>query len=98
MANDVLECNCSICTTNGYLFIYAPNSNIEFTKGAFDELKVLHLIHYICRGDTDLIDQRRIHLARRQKSHITSAARVVRAAWREVSVRQSNPKRMVTVM
>jgi hypothetical protein len=40
VTNDVAECNCSICTRNGYLFTYTTNSNVEFTKGEFDGLQV----------------------------------------------------------
>ncbi|KAF1912479.1 Mss4-like protein [Ampelomyces quisqualis] len=51
---EVIQCNCSICTRNGYLFIYPPNSSVEFTKGAFDEFKSYtfgpkpKVAHYFC--------------------------------------------------
>jgi hypothetical protein len=35
-----LECNCSICVRNGYLFVYVPDARVSFTKGAFEELRV----------------------------------------------------------
>jgi hypothetical protein len=36
----VMECNCSICTRNGYLFIYVPNDRIVFAKGSIEEFRV----------------------------------------------------------
>jgi hypothetical protein len=48
------ECNCSICTRNGYLFIYTPNAAISFTKGEFSDLTEYRfgpkpkVAHYFC--------------------------------------------------
>lgn len=39
-AAEVIECNCSICLRNGYLFIYVPDARVEFTNGSIDEFKV----------------------------------------------------------
>jgi len=39
-----MECNCSICTRNGYLLIYAANESIKFTKGDVSEFQVSHPI------------------------------------------------------
>ena len=36
----VTTCNCSICATNGYMFIFAPNSSIEFSRGGEKDLTV----------------------------------------------------------
>ncbi|KAH7086817.1 Mss4-like protein [Paraphoma chrysanthemicola] len=51
---EVMECNCSICTRNGYMFIYPPNENISFTKGDITELRSYtfgpkpKVAHYFC--------------------------------------------------
>jgi hypothetical protein len=39
-STEVVRCNCSICTRNGYLLIYVPNDQIVFTKGNIEDLKV----------------------------------------------------------
>ena len=39
-ACEVTDCNCSICSRNGYLFIYVPEKNVIFEEGAIDDLKV----------------------------------------------------------
>jgi hypothetical protein len=36
----VIECNCSICTSNGYLFIYVPDDRVVFSKGSIEEFRV----------------------------------------------------------
>lgn len=36
----VMECNCSICARNGYLFIYVPNSRVVFSKGSIEQFRV----------------------------------------------------------
>lgn len=41
-STEVVRCNCSICARNGYLFIYVPNDQVEFTSGILDDLKVSH--------------------------------------------------------
>ncbi|KAH4237029.1 hypothetical protein HBI56_123760 [Parastagonospora nodorum] len=51
---EVIECNCSICSRNGYLYIYPPNSSVEFTKGDISEFKSYtfgpnaKVAHYFC--------------------------------------------------
>ncbi|KAF3051958.1 hypothetical protein E8E11_008821 [Didymella keratinophila] len=50
---EVVRCNCSICTCNGYLLIYVPDDNVTFTKGQFEDLKsytfATHSVaHYFC--------------------------------------------------
>jgi hypothetical protein len=46
----ITECNCSICSRNGYMFIYPPDENISFTKGAMTDFRVRRqsavLLHY----------------------------------------------------
>jgi hypothetical protein len=42
----VLECNCSICTRNGYLFIYVPNDRIIFSQGSIEEFRVSNHLSY----------------------------------------------------
>ena len=37
---EVMDCNCSICSRNGYLFLYVPDKNITWEKGSVDELTV----------------------------------------------------------
>ncbi|KAF2831033.1 hypothetical protein CC86DRAFT_133904 [Ophiobolus disseminans] len=50
----VTECNCSICARNGYLFIYALDANVQFTKGDISELRSYtfgpnpRVAHYFC--------------------------------------------------
>lgn len=39
-AATVMQCNCSICERNGYLFIYAPNERVVFTKGKVEDFRV----------------------------------------------------------
>ena len=42
----VMECNCSICARNGYLFVYTPDERVKFTKGSIEEFKVrFHFRH-----------------------------------------------------
>ena len=36
---EVTECNCSICTRNGYLLIYVEDSDIVVKSGGEDEYK-----------------------------------------------------------
>ena len=36
----VMECNCSICVCNGYLFVYVPNELVIFTEGSIEQFKV----------------------------------------------------------
>ncbi|KAH8733020.1 glutathione-dependent formaldehyde-activating enzyme [Phaeosphaeriaceae sp. PMI808] len=51
---EVMECNCSICSRNGYMFIYPPNANVNFTKGNISELQSYtfgpkpKVAHYFC--------------------------------------------------
>lgn len=40
---EVVRCNCSICTRNGYLLIYVPDDAVTFTSGAFEDLRVYSL-------------------------------------------------------
>ncbi|KAJ4341118.1 hypothetical protein N0V95_007311 [Ascochyta clinopodiicola] len=52
-STEVVRCNCSICTRNGYLLIYVPNEKVEFTSGNFNDLKsytfASHMVaHYFC--------------------------------------------------
>jgi hypothetical protein len=37
---EVIECNCSICSRNGYLFIYVPDKDVTFDKGTLDDMRV----------------------------------------------------------
>lgn len=39
-ASEVTDCNCSICTRNGYLLIYVQDKNIVFEKGSVDDFTV----------------------------------------------------------
>lgn len=36
----VMECNCSICVCNGYLFVYVPDELVIFTEGSIEQFKV----------------------------------------------------------
>jgi hypothetical protein len=46
---EIMECNCSICTRNGYLFIYVPDAAVKFTKGDLSEFRVRYPFPYpIC--------------------------------------------------
>jgi hypothetical protein len=36
----VMECNCSICVCNGYLFVYVPNDLVVFTESSIEQFKV----------------------------------------------------------
>ncbi|KAJ4343199.1 hypothetical protein N0V87_000421 [Didymella glomerata] len=50
---EVVRCNCSICTRNGYLLIYVPDDQVTFTKGQFEDFKsytfASHSVaHYFC--------------------------------------------------
>ncbi|OAL55804.1 hypothetical protein IQ07DRAFT_583249 [Pyrenochaeta sp. DS3sAY3a] len=52
-AAEVMECNCSICLRNGYLFIYVPDARVEFTNGSIEEFKAYSfaskkMAHYFC--------------------------------------------------
>jgi hypothetical protein len=38
--NQAIECNCSICKRNGYLFIYIPPEDFVFENGDNDALTV----------------------------------------------------------
>ncbi|KAF2132680.1 hypothetical protein P153DRAFT_169752 [Dothidotthia symphoricarpi CBS 119687] len=49
----VLSCNCSICIRSGALFIYPPNSAVQFTTGKLEDLKAYtftpkRIAHYFC--------------------------------------------------
>ncbi|KAJ4372268.1 hypothetical protein N0V83_004042 [Neocucurbitaria cava] len=49
----VMECNCSICARNGYLFVYVPDERVQFTKGSIEEFKSYFfaskkMAHYFC--------------------------------------------------
>ncbi|KAF1840031.1 uncharacterized protein K460DRAFT_399646 [Cucurbitaria berberidis CBS 394.84] len=49
----VMDCNCSICSRNGYLFIYTSNDRVEFTKGGIEQFKTYSfaskkMAHYFC--------------------------------------------------
>ncbi|KAF2187726.1 glutathione-dependent formaldehyde-activating enzyme [Zopfia rhizophila CBS 207.26] len=50
----VTNCNCSICSRNGYLLIYVPESFVQFEKGSHDELTKYtfgpkhKIAHYFC--------------------------------------------------
>ncbi|KAF2668055.1 hypothetical protein BT63DRAFT_308428 [Microthyrium microscopicum] len=51
--NEVVTCNCSICTRNGYLFIYAPPEDFEFVTGSDNILTKykfhkMNSAHYFC--------------------------------------------------
>jgi hypothetical protein len=37
---EVTECNCSICSRNGYLLIYVKDSDVVFENGTEDDFKV----------------------------------------------------------
>jgi hypothetical protein len=36
----LMECNCSICVSNGYLLIYVPNNHVVFSNGSIEQFKV----------------------------------------------------------
>ncbi|KAF1959130.1 hypothetical protein CC80DRAFT_490105 [Byssothecium circinans] len=36
-ACEVTNCNCSICSRNGYLLIYIPDKHLSFTAGGLDD-------------------------------------------------------------
>ncbi|KAI4925966.1 uncharacterized protein J4E92_006703 [Alternaria infectoria] len=49
----LVECNCSICVSNGYLLIYVPNERIVFSNGSIEQLKsysfgTKRMGHYFC--------------------------------------------------
>lgn len=33
---DVIECNCSICSRNGYLFVYIEDADLDWERGRGD--------------------------------------------------------------
>ncbi|KAF2679337.1 glutathione-dependent formaldehyde-activating protein [Lentithecium fluviatile CBS 122367] len=51
---EVIDCNCSICSRNGYLFIYVPDKDVTFEKGTLDDLRKYtfaprhKIAHYFC--------------------------------------------------
>lgn len=50
---EVMDCNCSICSRNGYLFIYTPDERVEFTKGRLEDFRAYQfgskkMAHYFC--------------------------------------------------
>ncbi|KAF1942601.1 hypothetical protein EJ02DRAFT_402146 [Clathrospora elynae] len=52
-ATQVMECNCSICSRNGYLFIYVPNTRVTFQKGSIQDFRSYSfgsrkMGHYFC--------------------------------------------------
>ncbi|ORY19433.1 glutathione-dependent formaldehyde-activating GFA [Clohesyomyces aquaticus] len=50
----VSNCNCSICSRNGYLLIYVPDAQLSFEKGAWEDLTKYtfapkhRIAHYFC--------------------------------------------------
>jgi hypothetical protein len=49
----VINCNCSICSKNGYLFVFTDLSDLKWEKGGFDDMKAYKfgsqtLSHYFC--------------------------------------------------
>jgi hypothetical protein len=36
----LIECDCSICLRNGYLFVYVPPEDFKYTVGGEDKLTV----------------------------------------------------------
>jgi hypothetical protein len=36
----ISQCNCSICTKNGYLMIYPPHTSVTFLKGSMEDFTV----------------------------------------------------------
>ncbi|KAI4957593.1 hypothetical protein J4E86_004732 [Alternaria arbusti] len=49
----LVECNCSICVSNGYLLIYVPNERIVFSNGSIEQFKsysfgTKRMGHYFC--------------------------------------------------
>ncbi|KAL2072501.1 hypothetical protein VTL71DRAFT_11844 [Oculimacula yallundae] len=63
----VNKCNCTICTQNGYVFVYPPRHDIHFTKGfeTLGEYKFNTKLktHKFCKncGTSILIDFNRTH-------------------------------------
>lgn len=60
--HDVVECNCSICTCNGYLVVYPERKQVAFHTG-YDDLQQYQFgakrnTHKFCRvcGSSVLID------------------------------------------
>ncbi|KAF2788025.1 hypothetical protein K505DRAFT_421390 [Melanomma pulvis-pyrius CBS 109.77] len=52
-ASTVVDCNCSICSRNGYLLIYIDEKNITYQKGSDDEFSTYlfatkKVAHYFC--------------------------------------------------
>jgi hypothetical protein len=48
-ACEVVDCNCSICSRNGYLFIYIPDNQVVFANGALEDMTVrlaCPLVHF----------------------------------------------------
>lgn len=39
-SSEVIDCNCSICSRNGYLFVYVPEKSFTFEAGNQEELTV----------------------------------------------------------
>jgi len=50
---DVIRCNCSICHSRGYLFVYPKEEYLKFTKGSLEEMTSYRFgkrvnPHYFC--------------------------------------------------
>ncbi|KAH7123542.1 Mss4-like protein [Dendryphion nanum] len=52
--SEVIDCNCSICTRNGYLIIHVPEAKFKLEKGSEDEFTTYtfgpkhKVAHYFC--------------------------------------------------
>ncbi len=81
----VMECNCSICVCNGYLFIYVPNERVVFSNGNIDQFKVSKAYapmerYFNTRSELTLVYS--LTLSPPRKWVITSAAHAAHRAWR----------------
>lgn len=79
---EVVHCNCSICTRNGYLLIYVPDDQVTFHKGQFEDLKVTSI--NLCHSSIVANEHSRTPL-QHIPSRTTSAPLAAAPAWRAVS-------------
>ncbi|NRA86253.1 MAG: GFA family protein [Rhizobiales bacterium] len=52
---NIVECNCSICTIRGHLLWFVPKTDIKFTKGGDDAMGAYqfgkkHITHRFCKN------------------------------------------------
>ncbi|CZT01551.1 uncharacterized protein RCO7_02131 [Rhynchosporium graminicola] len=71
----VNKCNCTICTQNGYVFVYPPRRDIHFTRGfeslGEDKFNTKLKTHKFCKtcGTSILIDFNGTVPAKRDTDH-----------------------------